>query len=58
MGRNKIPAEDKRQGVYIKLPPWLKSWLQEQGRSQGVVVEEALKKTHKLKEPKKESKCQ
>lgn len=53
MGRNEIPAEDKRQGVYIKLPPWLKSWLKAQSRSQGATVEEALIKAHKLKEPKK-----
>lgn len=53
MGRNKIPAGDRRQGVYIKLPPWLKSWLKAQGRSQGATVEEALTKAHKLKVPKK-----
>ena len=53
MGRNSLPAEDKRQGVYIKLPLWLKNWLKEQGRSQGATVEEALIKTYNLKEPKK-----
>jgi hypothetical protein len=53
MGRKKKLEDDKRQGVYIKLPPWLKSWLKAQGRSQGVVIEKALIKAHKLKEPKK-----
>lgn len=53
MGRNKIPAEDKRQGVYIKLPLWLKSWLKQQPGSQGAIIEKALIKAHKLKETKK-----
>ena len=53
MGRNSLPAEDKRQGVYIKLPLWLKSWLKAQQGSQGATIEKALIKAHKLKEPKK-----
>lgn len=52
MGRNKLLEDIKKQGVYIKLSPWVKKWLKEQGRSQGATVEEALIKTHKLKKPK------
>ena len=54
MGRNKLTEEDKRQGVYIKLPCWVKNWLRAQGRSQGGIVEEALKRQYKLKAPKME----
>jgi len=53
MGRKALAEEDRKQGVYIKLPLWLKVWLQTQGKSQSVVIEEALIKTYKLKEPKK-----
>lgn len=52
-GRKPLPAADKRQGVYIKIPPWLKSWLKQQPGSQGATIEKALMKAHKLKEPKK-----
>lgn len=52
VGRNKLDEDKKRKGVYIKLPLWLKEWLKEQPISQGMTVEKALIKAHKLKEPK------
>ena len=51
MSRPKLTDDVKKQGVYIKLSPWVKKWLKEQGRSQGATIEEALIKTHKLKAP-------
>ena len=53
MGRNKLSVEIKKQQLNIKINPWVKDWLKAQPRSQGVVIEEALIKAHKLKEPKK-----
>ena len=51
-GRKALPEDKKRQGIYIKIPIWLKEWLKEQPISQGMTVEKALIKAHKLKEPK------
>lgn len=51
-GRKLLPAKDKRQGVYVKLPLWLKEWLIAHPQSQGVTVEKALIKAHNLKVPK------
>lgn len=53
MSRPTLPEGIKRRGVFIKLAPWIKTWLKAQGRSQGAIIEEALIKAHKLKEPQK-----
>lgn len=50
-GRNPLPENLKKQGVYLKFTPWVKEWLQKQSEAQGVLVEAALIKTHNLKEP-------
>jgi hypothetical protein len=37
--------------VGYKLPRWLVDWMRDQPESQAVLIEEALKKRHKLKPP-------
>jgi predicted restriction endonuclease len=44
-------AEQERIAVGLKLPRWLVEWMREQPESQAVLIEEALKRRHKLKPP-------
>jgi|ERR1022692_191505 hypothetical protein len=50
-GRKHSPPELKKIPVGVKLPRWLVEWMREQPESQAVLIEEALKKRHKLKPP-------
>ena len=52
-GRKPIPAHMKKVPFNTKLPAWLKAWLTsgEHGKSAPVLIEEALRKVHKLKPP-------
>ena len=50
-GRKALPDNLKKQGIYMKLSPWVKKWLKEQGKSQGAITEAALIKTYNLKTP-------
>ena len=50
-GRKPAPLELKKIPVGVKLPRWLVEWMREQPESQAVLIEEALKKRHKLKSP-------
>lgn len=43
---------EKKVPVCHKMKPWLKQWLQDQDKSQSVLIEDALIKTYKLKPPK------
>ena len=51
-GRKHSPPELKKIPVGVKLPRWLVEWMREQPESQAVLIEEALKKRHKLNRPK------
>ena len=50
-GRKCSPANLKKNMISVKLPQWLIDWTAEQEESRAVLIEEALKKVHKLKEP-------
>ena len=50
-GRKPSPPELKKIPVGVKLPRWLVEWMRDQPESQAVLIEEALKKRHKLKPP-------
>lgn len=50
-GRPALPEDKKKAGVYVKLPPWLISWMDEQEESRAVLIENALRRVHKLKPP-------
>lgn len=50
-GRKPSPPELKKIPVGMKLPRWLVEWMRSQPKSQAVLIEEALKKRHKLKPP-------
>ena len=50
-GRKPSPPELKKIPVGMKLPRWLVEWMRAQPESQAVLIEEALKKRHKLKPP-------
>ena len=43
-GRKPVPPNLKKEGVYIKLPHWLKEWLsaKERHQSAAVIIEEAV----------------
>jgi hypothetical protein len=45
------PANLKKKMVSVKLPKWLVEWTAEQPESRAVLIEDALKKVHKLKIP-------
>lgn len=46
----KAPAL-KKQPVSIKLPLWLIQWLDAQTESRAVLIEDALRRRHKLRPP-------
>jgi hypothetical protein len=51
-GRKPSPQELKKKiPVGVKLPRWLVEWMRAQPESQAVLIEDALKKRHKLKPP-------
>jgi len=50
-GRPALPDNERKAGVYIKLPPWLIVWLDAQPESRAVLIEKALRRVHKLKPP-------
>jgi len=50
-GRKPSPANLKKNRVSVKLPQWLIDWTAAQAESRAVLIEEALKKVHKLKTP-------
>lgn len=50
-GRKASLPELKKIPVGLKLPRWLVEWLRAQNISQAVLIEDALKKRHKLKPP-------
>ena len=51
MPRKKMDISIKKAPVCYKLPPWIIRWLREQSMPAGRLIEEALKKHFKLKEP-------
>lgn len=51
-GRPAIADEEQRRvNTTMRLPRWLLAWLDTREESRGTLVEEALKKVHKLKKP-------
>lgn len=52
MPRPKLPKNQKKAGLYVKLPPCLIAWLREQDKSNAVLIEEALVEKHGLTEAK------
>lgn len=52
-GRKNAPEHLKKVPYNTKLPAWLKSWLTDQDREESgpVLIEEALRKVHKLRPP-------
>ena len=50
-GRKPSPPNLKKNMVSVKLPQWLIDWTAEQEESRAVLIEDALKNVHKLKEP-------
>jgi len=50
-GRPALPDNERKAGVYVKLPPWLIAWLDAQLESRAVLIEKALRRVHKLKPP-------
>lgn len=50
-GRKPAKQELKKIPVGIKLPRWIVEWMREQPESQAVLIEDALKRRHKLKPP-------
>lgn len=50
-GRKPSPLELKKIPVGVKLPRWLVEWMRARPESQAVLIEDALKRRHKLKPP-------
>jgi hypothetical protein len=50
-GRKPSPPELKKEPISLKLPRWLIEWMDEQDESRAVLIEDALKRRHKLKPP-------
>jgi hypothetical protein len=41
----------KKEPISVKLPKWLLEWMDTQPESRAVLIEEALKRQHKIKPP-------
>ncbi len=50
-GAPKKPPLLKKEPINVKLPRWLIEWLDDQPESRAVLIEDALKRRHKLKPP-------
>ena len=50
-GAPKKPPALKKESINVKLPKWLIGWMDNQPESRAVLIEEALKRRHKLKPP-------
>jgi hypothetical protein len=50
-GAPKKPPALVKVPVSLKLPRWLLAWMDEQPESRAVLIEEALKRRHKIKPP-------
>ena len=50
-GRKPRPVNLRKNPISVKLPQWLIEWTAEQAESRAVLIEDALKKVHGLKEP-------
>ena len=47
-GRKPLPSALLKIPISIKLPRWLVEWMDTQPQSRAVLIEEALKKQHKI----------
>jgi hypothetical protein len=52
LGRPTIPEPLQRVNVPLRLPRWLVDWITQQDGTRADVIEAALVKAYKLKEPK------
>ena len=50
-GRKPAPESLKKVQLGLKLPQWLIDWLDSQTESRAVVIEDALRRRHKLEPP-------
>lgn len=50
-GRKPAPPMLKKEPIGLKLPRWLIEWMDDQQESRAVLIEDALKRRHKLKPP-------
>ncbi len=50
-GRKPAPPMLKKEPISLKLPRWLIEWMDDQPESRAVLIEEAMKRRHKLKPP-------
>ena len=50
-GRKPSPTELLKVPISIKLPRWLIEWLDTQPESRAVLIEDALRRRHKIKPP-------
>lgn len=50
-GRKPAPPMLKKEPISLKLPRWLIEWMVDQPESRAVLIEDALKRRHKIKPP-------
>lgn len=50
-GRKPAPELLRKEPIGLKLPRWLIDWLDTRSESRAVLIEEALRRQHKLKPP-------
>jgi hypothetical protein len=51
-GRPPAPPQFQRVNVPLRLPRWLVEWIDAQGSTRANLIEAAILKAHKMKEPK------
>lgn len=50
-GRKPSAPQLKKMPIAVALPRWLLDWMDTQAESRAVLIEEALRKRHKIKPP-------
>lgn len=50
-GRKPVPPMLKKEPCSVKLQLWIIQWMDSQSESRAVLIEDALRKRHKLKPP-------
>ncbi|MFN5350000.1 MAG: hypothetical protein ACK5A0_10745 [Polaromonas sp.] len=50
-GRKPAAPSLKKMPIAVKLPQWLIEWMDTQAESRAFLIEEALKRRHKIKPP-------
>lgn len=56
-GRKLMPERLKKRPISLKLPGWLIDWMDQQDESRAVLIEQALRRVHKISPRSEKEEC-